>query len=94
MGLPSMRYLEACRETKNKNILGERVGYSGGGLRQGANNCARGSAKAQIVGANVLLGSAETLNLFSFFFSYLINRICEKRIIKFCCRWMNSIMIN
>ena len=35
MGVPSIGYLEACRETKNKNILGRRVGYSGeGGARE------------------------------------------------------------
>ena len=30
MGVPSIRYLEACRETEDKNILGKRVGYGGG----------------------------------------------------------------
>ena len=44
MGVPSIGYLEACRETGDKNILGKRVGYSGGGWRQGANNGARGGA--------------------------------------------------
>ena len=64
MGVPSIGYLEACRETKNKNILGKRVGYSGGGWRQGANIGARGGARAQIIGARVLLGSPKTLNFF------------------------------
>ena len=50
-GGPSIGYLEACRETKNKNILGKRVGYGGAGWRQGAN-----------IGASVLLGSPKTLN--------------------------------
>ena len=62
MGVPSIGYLESCRKTKNKNILGRRVGYSGGKWRQGANNGARGSARAQTIGASVLLGSPETLS--------------------------------
>ena len=89
MGVPSIGYLEACRETKNKNILGKRVGYSRGGWRQGANNGARGGAKAQIIGARVLLGFPKTL----IFFFLKMYKICKKRIIKFCCRWRNSIMI-
>ena len=89
MEVPSIGYLEACRETKNKNILGKKVGYSGGGWRQGANNGARGGARAQIIGANDFLGSPETL-IFVFLEMY---KNCKKRIIKFCCCWMNSIMI-
>ena len=89
MGFPSIGYLEACRETKNKNILGKKVGYSGGGCRQGANNGARACAKAQIIGAKVLLGSSETLDLFEEMYTN-----GKKRIINFCSRWMNSIMIN
>ena len=89
MGVPSIGYLEACRETKNKNILGKRVGYSGEGWRQGANNGARGGARAQIICARVLLGSPETQH----FFEENVCKICKKRIIKFCCRWMNSFMI-
>ena len=65
MGVPSIGSLGACRETTNKNILGRRVGYSGGGWRQGANNGARGGARAQIVGARVLLGSPKTLDFFN-----------------------------
>ena len=61
MGFPSIGYIEACRETKNKNILGKSAGYNGGGWRQGANNGARGGARAQIIGARVLVGSPETL---------------------------------
>ena len=68
MGVPSIRYLEACRETEDKNILGKRVGYSGGrGWRQGAN-----------IGAKVLLGSRKTFNFFK-----KIYKICKKRIRKF-----------
>ena len=66
-GGPSIGYLEACRETEDKNILGKRVGYSGGGWHQGANIGARGGARAQIIGARVLLGSPKTL----FFFFYV-----------------------
>ena len=54
-------YLEAFRETKNQNIPGKKVGYNGGGWRQGANNGARGGAKAQIIGAKELLGSPKTI---------------------------------
>ena len=53
MGVPSIRYLEACRETGDKNILGKRVGYNGEGWRQRAN-----------IGAKVLLGSPKTLIFF------------------------------
>ena len=88
MGVPSIRYLEACRETEDKNILGKRVGYSGGGWRQGANNGARGGARAQIIGARVLLGSPETFDFVKKMYNF-----CKKRIIIVCCRWMNSIMI-
>ena len=62
-----------------KYILGKRVGYSGGGWRQGANNGARGGARAQIIGASVLLGSAETFN-----FCKKMRKKCKKRIIRFC----------
>ena len=90
MVVPSIRYLEACRETEDKNILGKRVGYSGGGWRQGANNGARGSARAQITGAKLLLGSSGT---FIFFFCKKLYKVCKKMINLFYCRWMNSIRI-
>ena len=68
MEVPSIRYLEACRETEDKNILDKSVGYNGGGgWRQGAN-----------IGARVLLGSPKTFNFFK-----KIYLICKKRIRKF-----------
>ena len=57
------------------------VGYSGGGWRQGANIGARGGARAQIIGARVLLGSTDTFD-----FCKKIYKMCKKRIIKFRCR--------
>ena len=62
MRVPLIGYLEAYRETKNKNVVGRRVGYRGGGGRQGANTGAIGGAMVQIVGATVFLGSPKTLN--------------------------------
>ena len=67
-------------ESEKKNIMGRRVGCSGGGWRQGANIGARGGARAQIIGASVLLRSPETLNFFKKMYI-----IYKKRIIKFCC---------
>ena len=52
-GGPSTGYLEACRETEDKNILGKKVGYTGGrGWRQGANS-----------GARVLLGTPKRFDV-------------------------------
>ena len=80
MGVPSIGYLEGCRETKNRNILGRKMGYNEGVWHQGANNWRLGT-----------FGIAYKTLIFSFLRMY---KMYKKRIIIVCCRWMNSIMIN
>ena len=86
MGFPSIGYLEACRETKKNWVRGWDIMGEGGareqimapGRRQGANNLCQGTFG---IHKDTQFKKKKKLQK------------CNKRIIRFCCRWMNSIMI-